>query len=175
MRKNYIHPETLTVSVDETGILCSSNTKATMSTSKPQNDALKAVNDLYSGMTLKQKAAAMNLMMVLAGAGPNTPAYIAEINKLMSMAGSYMQITGEQYKSYTSYFGDYRGMVNELKGVNNRAIYDSLFLSFFSIISVAKSEQALNVLLSIYSEFGYTEEDCYNVIQKADALSKMMM
>ena len=181
MRKPYVQPETIAVSMD-CRILCSSNTSSrsntqstTRSTAPHTNPTIDAVNGLYSGMTLRQKAAVMNLMMALAGAGPDTPEYIAQINKLMSIEGAYLQITSEQYKSYTESFGGLEGLVNELKGIHDKSILETLFLSFFSIVAESKSERALVILLHVYSELGFSEEDCYKIIQKAEALSNMMM
>ena len=114
----------------------------------------------------------MNLMMVLGGSCPPTPAAISEINKIMTYAGRSMGISGREYKSYTDSFEGVRGMISELKGVKDRTVMDTLFLSFFSVVSVGKSEQALSALLNIYSEFGYTEDDCYAILQKAEALSR---
>ena len=134
-------------------------------------DVPQEMKDLYSGMTMKQKAAAMNIMTILGGSCPGTPSNISKINQIMTIAGRSMQITGNQYKSYTDSFGGIKGMINELKNVNDRAIMDSLFLSFFSIVSIGKSEQAMTVLLGIYSEFGYSEDDCLEILQKTQALS----
>ena len=122
---------------------------------------------------MRQKAAAMNLMMVLGGACPPTPACISEVNKIMTFAGRSMGISGAEYKSYTDSFGGVKGMINELKTVQDKGAMDSLFLSFFSVVSVAKSEQAMAALLNIYSEFGYSEEDCLEIIEKTEALSRM--
>lgn len=174
--KKYSKPTIETISIGNVSIICASHGKAHNSsfTSNQQTPYIpKEVKDLYSGITMKQKAAAMNLMMVLGGSCPPTPACISEINKIMTFAGQSMGISGAEYKSYTDSFGGVRGMINELKSIHDKGVLDSLFLSFFSVVSVAKSEQALTALLNIYSEFGYTEEDCLEIIEKTEALSRM--
>jgi len=171
----YSKPKIKTISMDTTYVICASYNQTGKKSSFSSNTIINVpqeVKDLYSGMTMRQKAAAMNLMMVLGGSCPPTPAAISEINKIMTYAGRSMGISGREYKSYTDSFEGVRGMISELKGVKDRTVMDTLFLSFFSVVSVGKSEQALSALLNIYSEFGYTEDDCYAILQKAEALSR---
>jgi len=174
--RTYKKPSIETLSIENVSIICASNRRTThhsFSSISQTNEVPQEVKNLYSGMTMRQKAAAMNLMMVLGGSCPPTPSCISEVNKIMTFAGHSMQITGPQYKSYTESFGNVRGMIEELKSIQNKGVMDALFLSFFSIVSVGKSEQALTVLLNIYSEFGYSEDDCLKIIKKTEALSRM--
>lgn len=172
----YSKPEIEIVEMENCSVICASRSTIKNSSPSPakQNyDVPQEVKELYSGLTMRQKAAAMNLMMVLGGSCPPTPSCISEVNKIMTIAGRSMQISGAEYKSYTDSFGSIKGMVNELKGIKDKGVMDSLFLSFFSIVSVGKSEQALAALLNIYSEFGYSEDDCMEILNKMEAFSRM--
>lgn len=171
----YSKPHSKIISIDNTDVICASYNPTRRKSSFSSNtniDVPQAVKDMYSGMTMRQKAAAMNLMMVFGGSCPPTPAAISEVNKIMTYAGRSMGISGKEYKSYTDSYGGVKGMISELKGIKDRTVMDALFLSFFSIVSIGKSEQALSALLNIYSEFGYTEEDCYAILQKTEAISR---
>ena len=171
----YSKPRIKIISIDYANVICASYNPTRRKSSFSSNtsiDVPQAVKDIYSGMTMRQKAAAMNLMMILGSSCPPTPACISEINKIMTYAGKSMGISGREYKSYTDSFGNVNGMIGELKGVKDKTVMDALFLAFFSVVSVGKSEQGLSALLNIYSEFGYTEEDCYAILQKTEAFSR---
>lgn len=175
MRK-YIKPSVYAFLLENTAIICASHVRvqnSSFSSNRLKIDVPQEIKDLYSGMTMRQKAAAMNLMMVLGGSCPPTPACVSEINKIMTIAGRSMGISGAEYKSYTDSFGGVWGMIDELKEIGDKGVMDSLFLSFFSIVSVGKSEQGLIALLNIYSKFGYTEDDCLEIVEKSEALSRM--
>lgn len=146
--------------------------KRSIRDSELDSKPLQAVNDLYSGLTTKQKAAVLELMMALAGFGPGTPAFISKVNNLMKTASDYMQISASEYKRYKFSLGDLDGIVSTLKAINDRQVLDCLFLSFFSVVVESKSQQALSALLNIYSQFGYSEDDCFHIVQKAKAVSQ---
>lgn len=136
--------------------------------------AQEAMTDMFSGMTVRQKSAVLDLMSLLAGFGPGTFAYISKINHLMKIASNNMHISANEYKKYKhSFFENQNGLVTELKSINDKAVLDCLFLSFFSVVSETKSEQAVSALLKIYSQLGYTEDDCLHILQKTEALSQM--
>ena len=105
--RNYIKPIIETISIGNVSIICVSNGKTqnnSFTSNRQTPDIPQEVKDIYSGMTMRQKAAAMNLMMVLGGSCPPTPACISEVNKIMTFAGRSMGISGAEYKSYTDSF-----------------------------------------------------------------------
>lgn len=164
----YTKPTVDIVSVDSINMICSSHKRVN---NVNKYEAPDVVKELYSDMTLRQKAAAMNLMFVLAGSCPPNPSCISQIDKIMGMAANNMQISANQYKSLRDSFGGVQGMIDELKGVHNKGALDTIFLSLFSVVSVGRSEQAMQALLNIYSQLGYSEDDCLEIVQKANALS----
>lgn len=165
----YTKPIIKFFSVESSDLICSSQ-KQTANSSKYY--VPEEVKELYSGMTFDQKAAAMSIMFVLAGSCPPDPAAISQIDKIMGIAANSMGISASQYKSRIDSFGSIQGMVNVLKGVHDKVVLESLFLSYMSVVKVGKSEQAMQALLNIYSQLGYAEEDCINIIKKTNALSQ---
>lgn len=166
----YTKPTIDIVSMNSINMICSSHQRAN---NAEKYEAPDVVKELYADMTLRQKAAAMNLMVVLAGSCPPNPSCISQINKIMGMAANNMQISANQYKSLRDSFGGVQGMIDELKGVHNKGALDTIFLSLFSVVSVGKSEQAMQALLNIYSQLGYSEDDCLEIVQKANAFSRL--
>lgn len=166
----YTKPTIDIITIDNFNIICSSHQRVNNAKKYEVPDVVK---ELYSDMTIRQKAAAMNLMFVLAGSCPPNPSCISQIDKIMGMAANGMQISAQQYKSLRDSFGGVQGMVDELKGVHNKGALDSIFLSLFSVVSVGKSEQAMQALLNIYSQLGYSEDDCLEIVEKTEVLSRM--
>jgi hypothetical protein len=55
-------------------------------------------------------------------------------------------------------------MVNAIKGISRNAL-ESLFWAYYCIVAVGKSAQAVQVLLGVYRELGFSEQDCISILE----------
>lgn len=122
------------------------------------------VSNVYDYLTPKQKLAAMNLMVVFGGSCSGTEYELNKINHIMSSEGQSMGISGNEMRAGTSQFNGMEGMVDALVGANHQAL-KKLFWALYCIVAVGKSEQAAHVLLGVYSKFGFSEQDCLNILE----------
>lgn len=138
-----------------------------MKKSRTSSSNLQSVasENVYSGLTRNQKLAAMNLMMVFGGSCSGSPQELGKINHIMTEEGKRLGITGEEMHAATSRFNGMEGMVDALKGADRVALAN-LFWPFYCIVSVGKDEQAIRVLLAIYEDYGFSIQDCVNILEK---------
>ena len=61
-------------------------------------------------------------------------------------------------------FSGMPGMVNTLKGANRKAL-ESLFWAYYCIIAVGKSAEAVQVLLGVYKDLGFSEQECITILE----------
>lgn len=172
----YIKPTIKTKSIRSATIICASNNDSISnwdSTVGQNFYVSQEVKDLYSVMTVRQKAAAMNLMWLLGAFCHQKRECVSEINKITTIAERSMGISKATYRSYRESLGDFKDITNELKNIRDKCVMDYLFLSFYSVVSVSKSKQAMAVLLKIYSECGYTEDDCLEILKISNTISRM--
>lgn len=120
--------------------------------------------NVYDNLTHKQKLAAMNLMMVFGGSCSGTDYELNKINHIMTVEGQLMGISENEMKAASSHFDGMEDMVNALFGADHQAL-EKLFWAFYCIIAVGKSEYAAYVLLGIYHNFGFAEQDCLNILE----------
>ena len=64
-------------------------------------------------------------------------------------------------------------IIDVLSSVKNKGFMDQLLFSCFCVVSINKSEQGANALSAIFSRFGYSDDDCVEVIKKINALGQM--
>lgn len=123
-----------------------------------------ASSNIYDTLTQKQKLAAMNLMVVFGGSCSGTEYELDKINHIMASECQLMGISGNEMRAGASLFSGMEGMVNSLIGANRDAL-KKLFWAYYCIIAVGKSEQAANVLLSVYNKWGISEQECINILE----------
>lgn len=119
----------------------------------------------YENLTRIQKLAAMNLMVVFGGSCSGTEYELNKINHIMSVEGHEMGISGDEVRRANSMFPEMRNMVHALKGANRSAL-EKLFWAFYCIIAVGESKEAVHVLLTIYGEFGFSEQECVRILEQ---------
>ena len=74
-----------------------------------------------------------------------------------------MGVSGEQMRSAS--FSDMKDMVENLKG-GNRSALEKLLLPFYCIICLSESIQAVQVLINIYGELGFSAQECASILEK---------
>lgn len=121
--------------------------------------------NVYSRMSHYQKLAAMNLMMAFAGSCSGSPHEISKINHIMTQESQLMGISGNEMHAATSRFNGMKGMADALKGTDRRVL-EELFWAFYCIVAVGKDSQAVQILLLIYKDYGFSEQDCVSILEK---------
>ena len=122
--------------------------------------------NVYSRLTHHQKLAAMNLMMAFAGSCSGSPQEISKINHIMTQEGHLLGISGNEMHAATSRFNGMKGMADALNGADRRAL-EELFWAFYCIVAVGKDSQAIRILMLIYKDYGFSEQDCISILEKA--------
>ena len=128
-----------------------------------QNSVTSTNKSPYENLTWRQKLAAMNLMVVFGGACSGAPQDISKINHIMTVEGRDMGISGEQMRSAS--FADMSEMVDALKGANRLAL-EKLLWPFYCIICLSRSLEAVQVLINIYAELGFTAQECSDILER---------
>ena len=119
----------------------------------------------YSRLTQNQKLAALNLMMVFGGSCSGTPAELSKINHIMTKESEKMGITSAQFHASNSMFSGMKHMADTLIGADRDTLAE-LFWAFYCIVAVGQSTEAVNVLMSIYRDYGFSENDCLAILEK---------
>lgn len=133
---------------------------------KEQQDHSTTNNgNVYSSLTHYQKLAAMNLMFVLGGSCSGSPQEVSKINHIMTQEGHLLGISGAEMHAANSSFSGMKEMSDALKGADRKAL-ERLFLPFYCIIAVGKDPQAVQLLLIIYKDYGFSEQDCISILEK---------
>lgn len=122
-------------------------------------------NTVYSTLSLRQKYAAMALMMVFGGSCSGSPYEINKIDHIMSQEGKKMGVTGAQVHSAMSQFSDIDDMVTPLIGANRQALSE-LFWAHYCIVAVGKQEPAVQMLMGIYNKLGFSDDDCIAILER---------
>lgn len=162
MTKLYKYPHISVISVDNNSFLCSSAPiRKITEKSAPTSSANSSV---YSSLSQRQKIAAMNLMTVFGGSCPGTSQNIDKINHIMTVEGGKMGVSGAQVHAAMDSFSGMPDMVDALKGANRSAL-ESLFWAYYCIVAVGKSAQAVQVLLGVYRQLGFSEQDCLTILE----------
>ena len=125
------------------------------------------VDSIYSSLTRHQRLAAMNLMFAFSGSCSGTVEELSKINHIMAKEGQALGITKEEMQTATSslFNNDMRTMANALKGAD-KVTLEKLFWAFYCIIAAGKSKQAVLILLSIYEDFGFSNQDCVSILER---------
>lgn len=134
------------------------------------NSAKENVDNVYSNLTYNQKLAAMNLMMAFGGSCSGTAQELSKINHIMTQEGRMLGVTTTEMHAATSRFSGMKGMSDALMGANREAL-EKLFWAFYCIIAAGKNEQAVRVLLAIYKDLGFSEQDCLNILNKRTGIN----
>lgn len=82
----------------------------------------------------------------------------------MTVTSEKMGISLGEYQASSSLFSNMTDMVNELKGANRKAL-ESIFMAIYCIIAIGKSKEAVCVLLQIFSQLGFMEQDCISILE----------
>ena len=122
-------------------------------------------NSAYSKLTQNQKLAALNLMMVLGGSCTGTPAELSKINHIMTKESEKMGITSAQFHASNTMFSSMKHMADTLKAADKDALAE-LFWAYYCIAAVGQKEEAVHVLMSIYRDYGFTENDCVAILER---------
>jgi len=130
---------------------------------KAANDS--STDNVYSNLTYNQKLAAMNLMMVFGGSCSGSPQELSKINHIMTQEGQMLGVSVAEMHAATSRFSGMKGMSDTLKGADRKAL-EKLFWAFYCIIAVGKDPQAAQVLMIIYKDYGFSEQDCIAILEK---------
>ena len=164
MKKEYSSPQQTVVGIDNTSIICSSSpVRGTMGKSTQPTNTSNSSN-AYSSLTKKHKLAAMNLMTVFGGSCPGTSQNLDKINHIMSVEGGKMGVSGAEVHAAMDTFSGMPDMVNTLKGADRKAL-ESLFWAYYCIVAVGKSAQAVQVLLGVYKDLGFSEQECIFLLE----------
>lgn len=164
MKRKYFSPFLSVIEIDNTSMLCSSSpVRKTAENSTQSTNTANSTNE-YSSLTLRQKLAAMNLMTVFGGSCPGTPQNLDKINHIMSVEGGKMGVTGAEVHAAMDTFSGMPEMVNTLKGANRKSL-ESLFWAYYCIVAVGKSAQAVQVLLGVYKDWGFSEQECITILE----------
>ena len=165
MKRDYSSPFFTVIEIENTSMLCSSShiCKSTANSTKSTNKS--STSNVYSSLTWKQKMAAMNLMIVFGGSCPGTSQNLDKINHIMTIEGCKMGVSGEHVHSAHDDFYGMADMVNTLKGTSRSAL-ESLFWAYYCIVAVGKSAQAVQVLLGVYRDLGFNEQECLSILEK---------
>lgn len=161
--KKYIYPNVTIVELENSYIICASNQHIFSNSSL--NSVISNSANVYSSMTYYQKLAAMNLMIVFGGSCSGTPQELNKINHIMTVEGKEMRLSGEEVYAGMDKFDGMEDMVNAIKGVNRSAL-EKLFWAYFCIVAVEKSAEAIHVLLGVYKDLGFTEEECVAILER---------
>lgn len=146
---------------------------STKSVSEANNILQDAVQGAYGDVTLEQKLASAQLLKIF-GATCNGSA--GQIHQVSDIVGSYcglMNISANQVRDSQQQFDSMDKIIDVLSSVKNKGFMDQLLYSCFCVVSINKSEQGANVLSAIFGKFGYSDDDCVEVIQKIHALGQM--
>lgn len=131
-----------------------------------QKTSTRLTQDLaYSKLTQNQKLAALNLMLVFGGSCSGTPAELSKINHIMTKESEKMGVTSAQFQSSTSMFSGMKHMADTLIGADRKALSE-LFWAYYCIVAVGQKEEAIHVLMSIYRDYGFTENDCVAILER---------
>lgn len=122
-------------------------------------------NSVYSRLTQNQKLAALNLMMVFGGSCSGTPAELNKINHIMTKESEKMGITSTQFHASSSMFSGMKHMANTLIGADRDALAE-LFWAYYCIAAVGQQEETVHVLMSIYRDYGFSENDCVAILER---------
>lgn len=164
MKREYSSPIINVIELDSTSMLCSSSPVHKTTPHSTQSTNVSNSFNVYSSLTQRQKMAAMNLMTVFGGSCPGTSQNLDKINHIMSVEGGKMGVTGAEVHAAMDTFSGMPDMVNALKGVNRSAL-ESLFWAYYCIVAVGKSAQAVQVLLGVYRDFGFSEQECISILE----------
>ena len=53
----------------------------------------------------------------------------------------------------------------------DRGALEKLFWAFYCIVAAGKNEQAVRVLLAVYEDLGFSEQDCLNILNKRTGIN----
>lgn len=134
-------------------------------TKEQQDDSTTNNDNVYSKLTHYQKLAAMNLMMVFGGSCSGSPQELSKINHIMTQEGQMLGVSVAEMHAATSRFSGMKGMSDTLKGADRKAL-EKLFWAFYCIIAIGKDPQAAQVLMIIYKDYGFSEQDCIAILEK---------
>ena len=164
MKREYSSPISNVIEFENTSMLCSSSHVRKTTANSSQSTNVSNSSDVYSYLTQRQKLAAMNLMTVFGGSCPGISQNLDKINHIMSVEGGKMRVTRAEVHAAMDTFSGMPDMVNTLKGANRKAL-ESLFWAYYCIVAVGKSAQAVQVLLGVYKDWGFSEQECVAILE----------
>ena len=162
MKREYFSPKITIVEIGDSSILCTSS--PVLKTTAPSISTTSTTTNVYSSLTQRQKLAAMNLMKVFGSTCPCIPQNLDKIDHIMSVEAGKMEVSSAQIREAWDTFSGMPDMVNTLKGANRCAL-ESLFWAYYCIVAVGKSAQAVQVLLGVYGQLGFSEHECLSILE----------
>lgn len=163
MKKVYSLPKVSIISIEETSMLASSFNRNVNTGTFAQKVVTEYV--AYKTLTQRQKLAALNLMKCFgAGSCPCSSEYTQKINHILIVMADKMGISWLEYKTSSNMFSSMEDMVSCLKGANKIAL-ENIFMGIYCIVALGKSKEAVCVLLQIFSQLGFREQDCISILE----------
>jgi len=139
-------------------------------------DAQKIMQDAfleaYGDVNMEQKIASTHLLWFFAGSCNGSAGQINKINDIIASYCGNFGISSKMFKESLNQYHDIEETTNVLSSVNNRNFLDQLLYSCFCIISINKPEHGGLMFTKIFEKFGYSDEDCAQVIEKIILLGK---
>lgn len=83
----------------------------------------------------------------------------------MTVEGRAMGVTGDQMRAGRNNFSGMKDMSNALIGADRKAL-ENLFWAFYNIIAIGRNEQAAHILVAMYGDFGFSEDDCISILER---------
>lgn len=147
--------------------------KDTMSVSEANDILQDTLAGAYGNVSLEQKLASAQLLKLFGATCDGSAGQIHQVNDIVASYCGLMGISANQLRSSQQQFDSIEKLIDVLSSVKNKGFMDQLLYSCFCVVSINKSEQGANVLSAIFSKFGYSDDDCVEVIQKILAFEQM--
>lgn len=147
------------------------------SQSQPQQTRAQAygemASDLYASLNLDQKWAILSSQFMFAEFAKGTAGESQAAEMGIFMANS-LKLSPSQMQLYLPKYANLELMVKTMKTINNRGVLDSVLYNSYGICALSGKPSAMSVLYQMYSQLGYSKQDVDNVIEKVEALGRMM-
>lgn len=155
-----------TEKINNNGMTNDSTNNQTVNTNHDMHKE-NSVNGLYVNLNLdfNQKLAAMTLMKTFGGTCAPTKDNLAKINHIMTVVGTGMCMSPQECSKGYDAFPTMVDSVNALKGADRHAL-GNIFWALFCIVQCSNDLHALQCLITVYSELGFTQEDCIKIIER---------
>ena len=155
--KKYNPPRISIIEISGEEIICSS-----ISINRVSKKETVSQN-IYYPLSQIQRLAALHLMQLLGSSCSGTEQDLCKINHIIKTEMQNMSISANHLSLCT--FNDIKEITDELKGAD-RLCLESIFWACYCIVSVGKSKEAVQLLISCYEEIGFNEQECLSILEK---------